>query len=125
MWTREGQGNLIASLMLSGPIEIGVGRFSDFEIYRKKTEFKKNLILNPIWVELIQSIIPLDIQLGEIKNSMGFQSLSGEDKRLVGENHGIFRRELRVLENESRVSLCVNTQFLGKLKKSISRKVSL
>jgi len=104
VWSREGEGNFIASLMLSGPVEIGVANISDFKVYRQKHEWRKDMIINPEWVEKITPLIP-EIQnmvetLLEIKRSEEFTDMSSEDKFLIGTNFGKFRGDLKKINED-------------------------
>ena len=94
IWTRAGKGNMIASLMLSGPTEIGRAHLSEFQLHRMKHHWKKDLILNPEWIERALTIVDLTNRLIELKASPGFKDLPIEDKKLIGYNSGMFSRHL-------------------------------
>jgi len=99
IWTRAGEGNFIASEMISGPTEIGRAHLSEFKVYRMKTDWKKDLILNPEWIERVTTIVDLTNRLSLIKQSPEFKDLSGDDKQLIGSNCGMFTKHLFSIEN--------------------------
>lgn len=98
-WTREGQGQLMMSVFESGDWEIGVANLRDFKIFRRKQDRRVDIILNPKWVEKINTFIPLKDKLWELKNSPEFKNLPVEDKKLIGENYGFFHKELKSVES--------------------------
>jgi hypothetical protein len=93
-WTLDGNGNLIESIMESGPWQIGVANLKDFKIFRRKYARKVDILINPIWAEKIKLIVPLVEILKNIKYSPEFKDLPCEDKQLVGTMHGEFRKIL-------------------------------
>lgn len=99
IWTRAGEGNFIASLHLSGPVEIGRVHLSEFEVYRMKDDRKKDLIINPKWIERVMTLVDLANHLLEIKHSPEFKNLSIEDKKLVGYHAGMFSKHLFLIKD--------------------------
>lgn len=93
VWTRAGEGNMIASLMLSGPTQIGRAHLSDFKIHRF-VDHNRHFILNPAWVEQISTIVDFTNHLLELKSQPVFNNLPSEDKELIGKWSGMFRREI-------------------------------
>ncbi len=108
IWTRAGEGNFIASERLSGPTEIGRAHLSEFEIYRMKTDWKKDLILNPEWIDKMLTLVDLTNHLIELKKEPEFKNLPVEDKKLIGYNGGMFTKHLFSIKdlefsNENRI----------------------
>ena len=99
IWTRDGKGNMIASLHLNGPIEIGRAHLSDFRVHRMKHHWKRDLILNPEWIERVTTIAELTNRLSILKQSPDFKDLPVEDKKLIGYNCGMFTKCLFSIEN--------------------------
>jgi len=97
IWTRAGEGNFIASEMISGPTQIGQAHLSEFKIHRMKHHWKKDLIINPEWVKKIVTIKEINDTLLQLKNSPEFKGLPGEDKKLIGSNQGLFMRQLAMI----------------------------
>ena len=95
IWSREGKGNFIASFMMSGAWEIGVANLSEFVVIRQKTDWKKDFILNPVWIEKVRHLKPQVETLGELKRSEEFKNLPGEDKGLIGGNYHKFGKQLQ------------------------------
>jgi len=94
IWTRGGEGNMIASLHLSGPVEIGVAHLSDFQIHRMKNDWKRDLILNPEWVKMMLPLVDLNNRLSKLKHSPEFNDLPGKDKMLIGKTWGSLSKNL-------------------------------
>jgi hypothetical protein len=83
--------------MVCGEWELGVANLSDFTVYRRRQEKRRDFILNPLWVQQIKLLIPLQKELKEIKESSDFKELSGEDKNLIGTTEGKLFHELKSL----------------------------
>jgi len=98
VWTRAGKGNMIASLMLSGPMEIGRAHLSNFKTHRYVDQ-NRHMVLNPLWVEQISTIVDFTNHLLKLKQDPEFNDLSGEDKMLIGKWSGMFKKELFDVEN--------------------------
>jgi len=98
-WTREGQGQLMMSVFECGEWEIGVANLKDFKVFRRKNDRRKDMILNPVWIEHMKSLIPTSEKLHALKYHPDFKDLPSVDKQLIGENFGIFRKELSYIEN--------------------------
>jgi hypothetical protein len=94
-WTLDGTGELYQSLMICGPLQMGVANLRDFVIFRRKHPRKVDILINPQWTAKIVEIVPLVVKLESIKFSPEFQDLPGPDKQLVGASHGQFVRILR------------------------------
>jgi len=97
-WTREGEGQLMMSVFDSGDWEIGVANLKDFEVFRRPFDRKRDKILNPEWITQMKTLIPTSEKLYALKHHPDFQELPKEDKQLIGENFGIFRKELSLLD---------------------------
>jgi hypothetical protein len=98
---------MMASLMISGPIEIGRARLEDFQIHRMKHEWKKNLIINPKRVEIMLTLVDLTNRLSKLKKSPEFKNLPNEDKMLIGSTCGSLAKEL--------LSIITNLEYSNKL----------
>lgn len=98
-WTREGQGQLAMSVFESGDWEIGVANLKDFEVFRRTVDRKQDMILNPVWIEHMETLRPTSEKLNELKYHPDFKNLPSKDKQFIGENFGIFRKELSYIEN--------------------------
>jgi hypothetical protein len=94
IWTRAGEGNFVASLMLSGPVEIGRAHLSEFEIHRMKTHWKRDLIINPEWVDKMLTLVDLTNRLSVLKQDPEFKDLPVEDKKMIGYSGGMFTKHL-------------------------------
>lgn len=90
-------GELCVSLMVCGEWELGVANLKDFTVYRRRQEKKRDFILNPLWIQQIKLLIPLQKKLKELKESPAFKELSGEDKCLIGTTEGRLFYELKSL----------------------------
>ena len=110
VWTRAGKGNMVASLMLSGDMEIGRAQLSNFKIHRY-VDHSIHMVLNPAWVEQIVTIVDFTNDLLKLKEDPEFNHLPGEDKELIGRWGGMFKRQLFKVENlEYSKSLHIFTQ---------------
>jgi len=98
VWTRAGKGNMIASLMLSGPMEIGWAPLSSFKIHRYVDQ-NRHMVLNPEWVEQISTLVDFTNHLLKLKEDPEFLTLPNEDKALIGRWGGMFKKELFDVEN--------------------------
>ena len=98
VWKRNGEGNMIASLMLSGDMEIGRAHLSTFKIHRYQ-DWKKDIVLNPAWVEQISTIVDFTNHLLTLKQDPEFNNLPGEDKMLIGKWGGMFKNQLLDVKN--------------------------
>ena len=98
-WTREGQGQLMMSVFECGEWEIGVANLKDFEVFRRTFDRKVDKVLNPVWIEHMKSLIPTSEKLHTLKHHPDFKELPSVDKQFIGENFGIFRKELSYIEN--------------------------
>lgn len=98
VWTRAGEGNMVASLMLSGDMEIGRAHLSDFKVHRYVDQ-NRHMIQNPVWAKQIVTIIDFTNHLLELKEDPEFDDLPGEDKEIIGRWGGMFKRELLQVEN--------------------------
>ncbi len=97
VWTLEGRGELCMSLMICGEWELGVANLKDFTIYRRRQEKRRDFILNPLWIQQIKLLIPIQEKLQEIKFSPEFKELSSDDKNLIGTSWGKVTGELNSL----------------------------
>lgn len=97
-WTREGQGQLAMSVFESGDWEIGVANLKDFVVFRRSVDRKQDMILNPEWVEYMKTLIPTSEKLHGLKHHPDFKNLSNKDKQFIGENFGVFKKELSYLD---------------------------
>ena len=97
-WTREGKGQLAMSIFESGDWEIGVANLKDFEVFRRSVDRKQDKILNPEWVKRIKILIPISEKLSELKYSPDFKDRPNKDKQFIGENYGVFKKELSYLK---------------------------
>ena len=97
-WTREGEGQLAMSVFDSGDWEIGVANLKDFVIFRRQFDRRRDMVLNPEWVEKIKKLIPTSEKLTELKFSPDFKDRPAKDKQFIGENYGMFKKELNYLE---------------------------
>ena len=98
VWTRNGEGNMIASLMLSGDMEIGRAHLSNFKIHRYVDQ-NRHMVLNPDWVKQILTIVDFTNHLLKLKQDPEFNTLPGEDKEIIGRWGGKFKKELLDVEN--------------------------
>jgi len=98
VWTRNGEGNMIASLMLSGDMEIGRAHLSTFKVHRYVDQ-KRHMYLNPHWVEQMSTIVGFTNHLLSLKQDPEFNDLPGEDKMLIGKWSGMFKKELLNIKN--------------------------
>jgi hypothetical protein len=98
VWTRGGKGNMVASIMLSGEMEIGRAQISNFKIHRYVDQ-KRHIVLNPIWVEQILTIVDFTNHLLNLKKDPEFNSLPVEDKEIIGKWSGMFKKELFFVKN--------------------------
>jgi hypothetical protein len=98
VWTRGGEGNMTASLMLSGPMEIGRAQLSNFKIHRYIDQ-NRHLVLNPEWVEQILTIVDFTNYLLSLKKDPEFKDLPREDKEIIGRWSGMFKKELLYVKN--------------------------
>jgi len=98
VWTRNGEGNMNASLMLSGPMEIGRAHLSTFKVHRY-VDWKNDIVLNPKWVEQILTIVDLTNHLLKLKQDPEFLTLPGEDKEIIGKWSGKFKNELLLVKD--------------------------
>jgi hypothetical protein len=99
IWTRAGEGNFVASEMISGATEIGRAHLSEFEIHRMKNHWKKDLILNPEWIGRMLTLVNLTNRLAVLKQDQKFNYLPEEDKRLIGSSCGMFTKHLFSIED--------------------------
>lgn len=97
-WTREGKGQLAMSIFETGDWEIGVANLKDFQIFRRKDDRRKDIIVNPQWINQMKELIPISEELTAIKNSPEFRELPNEDKKFIGENFGYFRGIIKLIE---------------------------
>ena len=98
VWTRGGKGNMIASLMLSGEMEIGRAQLSNFKIHRFVDQ-NRHMVLNPVWIEQIVTIVDFTNHLLKLKEDPEFNDLPSEDKEIIGRWSGMFKRHLLKVEN--------------------------
>lgn len=98
VWTRGGKGNMVASLMLSGPMEIGRAQLSNFKVHRYIDQ-NRHMVLNPAWVEQIVTIVDFTNHLLKLKQDPEFNNLPSEDKELIGRWGGMFKKHLLKVEN--------------------------
>jgi len=97
-WTREGEGQLAMSVFDSGDWEIGMANLKDFVIFRRQFDRRRDMVLNPEWVEKIKTLIPTSEKLTELKFNPDFKDRPAKDKQFIGENYGMFKKELSYLE---------------------------
>ncbi|MFA5207463.1 MAG: hypothetical protein WC428_02285 [Candidatus Paceibacterota bacterium] len=95
VWTLDGRGELCMSLMVCGEWELGVANLKDFIIYRRRQEKRRDFILNPLWIQQIKLLIPIQEKLQEIKFNPEFKELSSDDKNLIGTSWGKITGELK------------------------------
>ena len=98
VWTRAGEGNMIASLMLSGDTEIGRAHLSSFKVHRY-VDMRRHIHLNPAWCEQISTIVDFTNHLLKLKQDPEFNDQSNEDKNLIGKWGGYFKKELLCVKN--------------------------
>ena len=98
-WTIEGDGNLIPSIFVTGPVELGKAHISDFKIFRRKTSPKKDYVVNPVWKDKLRGIKKVVNSLQKLKDNPEFKALPNEDKQLIGSNFGNFRAEMRFVKD--------------------------
>jgi len=97
-WTLEGRGQLMMSIFEQGDFEIGVASLKAFKIFRRSVDRKQDKILNPEWVERIKAMIPTSEKLSELKYSPCFKDRPAKDKQFIGENYGVFKKELSFIK---------------------------
>lgn len=100
-WTIEGEGNLICSVFITGPLEIGVANLKDFTLFLRPHLPRKDYIINPEWKEKIEPVKYVLEKLALIKVQEAFKDYKVEDKILIGQSFCQFRRELGVLKWKS------------------------
>jgi hypothetical protein len=100
-WTLEGRGQLMMSIFEQGDFEVGVANLKAFKIFRRSVDRKQDKILNPEWVERIKAMIPTSEKLSELKYSPDFKDRPAKDKQFIGENYGVFKKELSFLKEVS------------------------
>jgi len=89
-WTLDGNGELRMSVMVSGELQIGVANLKDFQIFRRKDDRRRDILVNPEWIEKIKVILPLAQTLHNMIHSEDFKLLSGEEKNIIGTSFGKF-----------------------------------
>jgi hypothetical protein len=97
-WTLDGTGQLAMSIHESGPWQIGVADLKDFEVFRRKDDRRRDMILNPEWERQIVKIIPLKKKLNGFKMSPEFKTIPIEDRKLIGQSYGKFAGCLKELK---------------------------
>lgn len=97
-WTREGKGQLAMSIFENGDWEIGVANLKDFQIFRRKDDRRRDIIVNPQWINQMKELIPVREELLTLKNSPEFKELPCEDKKFIGENYGFFRWTTEIIK---------------------------
>jgi hypothetical protein len=97
-WTIEGRGQLMMSIFEQGEFEIGVASLKAFKIFRRSVDRKQDKILNPKWVEIMKTLIPTSKKLTELKYSPDFKDRPIKDKQFIGENYGVFKKELSLIK---------------------------
>lgn len=101
-WTLEEEGNLNPMVFETGPLEIGKANLKDFELFLRKYLPRKDYILNPEWKEKIEPVRAVVEKLALIKAQEAFKNYKVQDKILVGESFGEFRKQIRDLENSNK-----------------------
>jgi len=96
-WTREGEGQLCMSIFEKGDWEIGVANLKDFEVFRRTVDRKVDRVINPEWINKMQTVIPIEKKLDALKTDPKFISRCNKDKMLIGTSYGFFRKELSFL----------------------------
>lgn len=94
-WTREGEGQLMMSVFETGDWEIGVAKLSDFKVFRRKDDRRKDYLINPEWIEQMEQFISTSKLLTEMKNSEEFKTMSNDRKKFIGENFGFFKKNIQ------------------------------
>ena len=97
-WTRNGEGQLAMSVFESGDWEIGVANLKEFEVFRRTVDRRQDKILNPEWINQMITLIPTSEKLTELKYHPDFKNLPSKDKQFIGENYGMFKKELSELQ---------------------------
>jgi len=97
-WTLEGEGCLIASVFITGAWELGVANLSEFKIFRRKQERRRDIILNPKWVKNVKKIEVLKKKIKTLMCNPEFKTLSDDDKQYLRLHYGMFSKELKTCE---------------------------
>jgi len=90
-WTLEGKGQLAMSIFEKGEWEIGIANLKDFEIFRRKDDRRRDIIVNPQWINQIKTLIPVKEKLQTLMVNPEFKELSDKNKKFIGENFGFFK----------------------------------
>jgi len=94
-WTLDGEGELMCSVFVTGPWEIGVANLSDFKLFLRKVLPKRDYRLNPEWKEKFSGLKQLRDELFEIMREEEFDSRPVIQKIFAGRSLGMFSKELK------------------------------
>lgn len=75
---------------------IGVANLKDFKPFIGEITPEKHMRISPLWAKGISSIGPTVDQLDWMKKHPAFKGLPVEDKKLIGENYGLFSRNYKL-----------------------------
>jgi hypothetical protein len=94
-WTLDGTGELRMSVMTEGPLQMGVANLRDFQIFRRRDDRRRDIVVNPEWKERIKVIIPITRILHNMMADMEFKLLMDDEKYFIGSSYGKFRNILK------------------------------
>jgi hypothetical protein len=95
LWTLDGKGNPRNWVYETGPLQMGVARLEDFEIFIGKNTPRTCFVTNPMWKTEIKKVEPIKKKLGKLKANPEFKALPSEDKQLIGWHWGFFNKALK------------------------------